>query len=113
MNTRARKVWKTIPDKNIACRVHELDWDRIGNDLDAQRSAVIETLLMSECNALTVLYSKDEVFDSRVVMAWHGFGREEYKYFHYPLPEITSDLRIAVYPWLVPIAALILLTRGC
>ncbi|SET27160.1 hypothetical protein SAMN05216412_104252 [Nitrosospira multiformis] len=32
MNTEARKVWKTIPDKSIACRVHELDWNRIGND---------------------------------------------------------------------------------
>jgi uncharacterized protein len=105
MNTRARKVWKTMQDRNIDCRVHELDWERIGSDLEAQGSAVIETLLMPvECDALAALYSKDEIFRSRVVMARHGFGRGEYKYFRYPLPEIISDLRTAVYPQLVPIA---------
>jgi hypothetical protein len=36
MNTLARKVRKIMPDKNIDCRVHELDWERIENDLDAQ-----------------------------------------------------------------------------
>ena len=80
MNTRARKVRKTMQDRNIDCRVHELDWERIGSDLEAQGSAVIETLLMpAECDALAALYSKDEIFRSRVVMARHGFGRGEYK----------------------------------
>ena len=70
MNTRARKVRKTMQDRNIDCRVHELDWERIGSDLEAHGSAVIETLLMPvECDALAALYSKDEIFRSRVVMA--------------------------------------------
>jgi hypothetical protein len=56
MNTLARKVRKIMPAKNIDCRVHELDWERIENDLEAQGSAVIETLLMPvECNALAAL----------------------------------------------------------
>ena len=56
MNTLARKVRKIMPAKNIDCRVHELDWERIENDLEAQGSAVIETLLMPvECNALATL----------------------------------------------------------
>ncbi|PTQ80523.1 hypothetical protein C8R21_11520 [Nitrosospira multiformis] len=56
MNTRARKVLKTMPAKNIDCHVHELDWERIENDLEAQGPAVIETLLMPvECSALAAL----------------------------------------------------------
>jgi hypothetical protein len=105
MNTLARKIRKTMPDKGIACRVQGFDWERIGNDLDAQGSAVIETLLMpAECDALAALYSKDEIFRSRVVMSRHDFGRGEYKYFSYPLPPMISELRTAVYSRLVPIA---------
>lgn len=105
MNTVVPKAWETMLNKEFACRVHELDWEGIGNDLDAQGSAVIENLIApAECNALVALYLKDEIFRSRVVMARHGFGRGEYKYFRYPLPEIISDLRNAVYPRLVPTA---------
>ncbi len=50
------------------------------------------------------LYSRDDIFRSRIVMARHGFGRGEYKYFRYPLPDLVAALRTAVYPSLVPIA---------
>ena len=61
-------------------------------------------LSATECKALAALYSQDEIFRSRVVMERHGFGRGEYKYFSYPLPQLVSGLRSAVYPNLVPIA---------
>jgi uncharacterized protein len=86
-------------------RVRTFDWERVSQDLDAQGSAVIEGLLSpDECQGLAGLYPKDDTFRSRVVMERHGFGRGEYKYFSYPLPDLIAALRTAIYPHLVPIA---------
>jgi hypothetical protein len=89
----------------IAERTRALDWDRASRDLDAAGNAVLEGLLSpDECRSLAGSYSSDDMFRSRIVMARHGFGRGEYKYFSYPLPEIVAGLRTALYPQLVPIA---------
>jgi hypothetical protein len=73
--------------------------------LDAQGSAVVEQLLTPhECRALAALYPEDHLFRSRVVMARHGFGRGEYRYFAYPLPADIAALRAAFYARLAPIA---------
>jgi hypothetical protein len=91
--------------KSAATRVKTIDWARVARDLDAQGSAMIERLLSpDECQALATLYPKDDIFRSRVVMERHGFGRGEYKYFSYPLPDLIAALRTAIYPHLVPIA---------
>ena len=90
---------------DIAQRVKSLDWQRISQHLDANGSATIEGLISAaECSALSALYSIEAMFRSRVVMARHGFGRGEYKYFSYPLPNIVAELRSALYPQLVSIA---------
>ena len=71
-----------------------LDWDHVGEVLDAEGHAVIERLLaLDECRSIADLYGRDEVFRSRVVMSRHGFGRGEYKYFSYPLPNSVAQLR--------------------
>ncbi|WP_321799087.1 2OG-Fe(II) oxygenase, partial [Caballeronia sp. J97] len=57
-----------------------------------------------ECEALAALYDRDGIFRSRVVMERHGFGRGEYKYFAYPLPDAIEHVRRAVYPHLAPVA---------
>ena len=88
-------------------RVQGLDWERISRDLDAHGNAVLEGLLSpGECKALSGLYAEDRIFRSHVIMARHGFGRGEYKYFDYPLPELVAGLRTALYPRLAPIANL-------
>lgn len=85
--------------------MNALDWQRVSKDLDAQGCATIEGLITpDECDALAALYPDHGIFRSRVVMARHGFGRGEYKYFSYPLPGIVADLRTAIYPHLAPTA---------
>jgi hypothetical protein len=89
----------------IAERVAGLDWPRLATDLDAHGYAVMRELLApQECRALAATYGMDEVFRSRIVMARHGFGRGEYKYFAYPLPDVVASLRSALYPPLASIA---------
>jgi len=93
------------PAATIADRVSALDWPRLSADLDSQGCAVIENLLPPEtCHALAALYDDEGCFRSRVVMARHGFGRGEYKYFGYPLPPDVAALRAVFYPKLAPIA---------
>jgi hypothetical protein len=88
-----------------AARVASIDWTGVAADLDAHGCATLERLVTpDECAALAMLYPIDERFRSRVVMARHGFGRGEYKYFGYPLPDLVAALRAALYPRLVPTA---------
>jgi uncharacterized protein len=82
-----------------------VDWSRVATDLDARGSAVLEGLLdPEECRAIAAMYDQEERFRSRIVMSRHGFGRGEYRYFAYPLPETVAELRTAVYPHLAPVA---------
>jgi len=91
--------------EGIADRVESVDWDGTSRDLDRYGCAVLQGMLGSEeCRTMAGLYPSDSIFRSRVVMARHGFGRGEYKYFDYPLPEMIAALRTALYPRLVPTA---------
>ncbi len=88
-----------------ATRLATIDWQDVGRELDAQGCAVLAGLLSAdECRALAALYPQDALFRSRVVMARHGFGKGEYKYFAYPLPEPIGSLRPALYAPLAAIA---------
>ncbi|SDS62326.1 2OG-Fe(II) oxygenase [Bradyrhizobium canariense] len=90
---------------DIAARVDAIDWADVSGDLDAQGCAVLKSLLSpDECHAMAGLYPDDSHFRSRVVMGRHGFGRGEYKYFSYPLPEAISELRPALYAQLSGVA---------
>jgi hypothetical protein len=88
-------------------RLCAYDWQAVETDLARDGVAVLPGLLAApECQALAALYDGggDATFRSKVVMARHGFGQGEYKYFAYPLPELLARLRPALYALLVPIA---------
>jgi hypothetical protein len=86
-------------------QIAAIAWPALAAELDAQGAAVIDQLLApAACSALAAMYSHDDAFRSRVVMARHGFGSGEYKYFAYPLPPVIAELRTLLYPHLVPIA---------
>jgi hypothetical protein len=89
----------------IDARVQALDWTNMSAHLDEQGWALAGRVLTAdECRAIAGLYDEDGLFRSHVVMARHGFGRGEYKYFRYPLPDIIAELRTALYPHLAPLA---------
>ncbi|MFL5522048.1 MAG: 2OG-Fe(II) oxygenase [Gemmatimonadales bacterium] len=86
-------------------RIASLDWARVAADLEAGGNAVLPELVSpADCRELVSLYARDAVFRSRIVMARHGFGRGEYKYFAEPLPDLVQRLRTELYPHLVPVA---------
>ncbi len=81
------------------------DWTRIAAELDEQGWAILPGLVSGAgCEALAKLYDREDGFRSRVVMARHGFGRGEYRYFSYPLPGPVEKLRTGLYPHLAAIA---------
>src|SRR3954468_7160670 len=85
--------------------IDTIDWAMVEHELDAHGCAVLTQLLArDDCRALAALYPDDSRFRSRVVMARHGFGRGEYKYFSYPLPDLIAELRPALYAQLQSVA---------
>ncbi len=90
---------------DINSRVDAYTWSSISDHLNAYGWALLEKLLTAgECEAVARLYADDRLFRSHIIMARHGFGRGEYKYFTYPLPDIVADLRTTLYRRLAPIA---------
>ncbi len=86
-------------------RLARIDWERVADALNDTGAAMVERLLTAkECREIAALYDDDSRFRSRIVMARHGFGQGEYKYFSYPLPPLVESLRTALYPHLAPIA---------
>jgi hypothetical protein len=89
----------------VAERVAALDWAGIGAALDQRGCATTGPLLTeAECDALVQGYDAGDAFRSRVVMARHGYGKGEYKYYAYPLPALVGGLRTALYPALADVA---------
>jgi uncharacterized protein len=95
------------PDEGgpIASTLDALDWPAIERDLDAYGCAIAPKLISREtCRGLAALYPDDARFRSRIVMASHGFGRGEYKYFANPLPDLIVALRRGFYSRLAAVA---------
>lgn len=85
--------------------VEDISWEQVSHDLDAEGNAIIKGILSSaECDEVRALYQETKLFRSEVIMERHGFGRGEYRYFKYALPDLIASLRTSLYPQLVPIA---------
>lgn len=90
---------------SLASRIDALPWPSLVEYLDQQGFATTGPLLSAdECSALTALYDDPAPWRNRVVMARHGFGQGEYRYFKYPLPDMVQCLREMIYPYLAPLA---------
>ncbi|AXW05066.1 proline hydroxylase [Ralstonia solanacearum] len=96
---------QTAAPGTIGAPVDTFDWRAVEDALNDAGNALLPSLLTpGACDALAALYPRDSLYRSRVVMARHGFGRGEYKYFAYPLPGLIEHLRTQLYPRLAPIA---------
>ena len=105
MSVAAKRKPAHPADDDVAARAAGIDWARVSGDLDGHGWAMFEQLLTApECAALADLYEEERRFRSTIVMARHGFGRGEYKYLAYPLPDVIATLRAALYARLAPIA---------
>ena len=83
-----------------------IDWPAIGEALDREGWARLPGLLAPEtARALARLWDEAS-FRSRVIMARHGYGQGEYRYFDRPLPPLVAALRAQLYPPLARIANL-------
>jgi uncharacterized protein len=93
--------------QKLVQKIQGLDWERISESLHSRGFATTGAILSSEqCQAIAQNYPSDDLYRSRVVMARHGFGQGEYKYFSYPLPEVIQTLRQELYPPLAKVANL-------
>jgi hypothetical protein len=89
----------------VPAAARRIDWPQVEAELDRVGCATVGPLLSpAQCGALSALYGAEPPFRRRVVMAQHGYGRGEYKYFAYPLPLLVEALRTALYPPLAAVA---------
>jgi hypothetical protein len=105
MNRTASSPGSYDANGSLERRIEDVDWSAAVGELDERGYAIVPGLLgRQECESIVSLYDDRDRFRSCVVMERHGFGRGEYRYFGYPLPELVSDLRTVLYPRLAPIA---------
>lgn len=85
--------------------VSKYDWEALSQELSSYGCAVMKELLSpEECREIARLYNDVARFRSHVHMGRHGFGKGEYRYFKYPLPDLVGGLRTALYPRLAEVA---------
>jgi len=75
------------------------------HDLFSQGFSCLPALLTpQQCVELQCLYDDAPRFRSTINMQRYRFGKGEYKYFAYPLPDLLQELRSKYYAVLAPIA---------
>lgn len=86
-------------------RIARRPWDRIAKDLDAYGAAILSGLLSAdECIAAQKLFSDSALSRAPSVEDQRSWGNGNYRYVRYPMPELITNLRTAIYSHLAPIA---------
>jgi hypothetical protein len=105
MNARTAALKSTSASNSAEARVAAYDWKTLAGELDGFGCAVLPQFLTpEECRDVAALYPDESHFRSHIIMARHGFGKGEYRYFKYPLPDLVGGLRTALYPRLAGVA---------
>jgi hypothetical protein len=105
MSARSSVLFPASAFASPEARVAAYDWQAIAGELDNYGCSVLPKLLSpEECRRIATLYPDESHFRSHIHMARHGFGKGEYRYFKYPLPDILAGLRTALYPPLARLA---------
>lgn len=105
MNRTANTIVPASADVSAEVRIAAYDWQALAGELDSYGCAVMPGLLSpDECRGLAALYPDESHFRSHIIMARHGFGKGEYRYFKYPLPDLIGGIRTALYPRLAGVA---------
>ncbi|ENV09911.1 hypothetical protein F966_01737 [Acinetobacter higginsii] len=91
--------------QTVIDKIQAADWEAVTEQMHQQGFALIEQVLSTElCEMLKQAYPQTELYRKTVEMQRYRFGRGEYKYFTYPLPNLIERIRHELYPYLVPIA---------
>lgn len=107
MNKNPTDLVSASADASAEARIAAYDWTALAGELDNFGCAVLPNLLApEECRSVAALYPVETHFRSHIVMARHGFGKGEYRYFKYPLPDLLGGIRTALYPRLAHVSNL-------
>jgi hypothetical protein len=82
----------------------DLNPTRLTADIETAGFAVRPVLEAGACRDLARIWDQETQFRKRIIMQQHAYGRGEYRYFSYPLPEAVKSLRETFYPPLAEIA---------
>src|SRR6266852_2771213 len=105
MKPRSSAISSAPAVTSAEARVCAYDWQVLAGELDRYGCAVLPKLFSpAECHTIAALYPDESHFRSHIHMARHGFGKGEYRYFKYPLPDLLGGLRTALYPHLAVVA---------
>ncbi|MFD2249570.1 hypothetical protein FHS82_004023 [Pseudochelatococcus lubricantis] len=105
MSTQINTIPASEAVRSAEERIASYDWQEFATELSGYGCAVLPKILTpEECKEIAALYPHEEHFRSHIHMARHGFGKGEYRYFKYPLPDLIGGLRTALYPHLADVA---------
>jgi hypothetical protein len=91
--------------KSITERLAAKNWPMITEELHNKGFVIVKDILSEqECENLIAEYDADNTYRKTINMERYRFGRGEYKYFQYPLPDLITAMRENVYQHIAPVA---------